>query len=292
MNISEYPPARKLTVQFNLSIGCNANCFMCDKRVRNEKSKSTYIRLIKLLRFLDPVTVSRIKLLGGEPLLDKKGLLLFLKICRLKGFYCFFPTNGSLITKSYFDAMVQAGLGELTISLDSFDAKEHDAIRGLTGMYKRIIDNLVYIRKHYPKFKLALNFLVLPQNINSLDKTISFAETLGINEFNILHPENFGKNFEQIQLSESSKEKMEYIKSSRPSQKMSINWNPCGVKETPACFCQPNKIIIFEDSDINFCNHYPFRKKYKLNQHISRILNEPEVKDYMNNNTLSCRLRS
>lgn len=282
MNTSDCLPARKLTVQFNLSIGCNASCFMCDKRIWNKKSNKTYSNLTKLLRFLDPITVGRIKLLGGEPLLDKKGLLLFLKICRLKGFYCFFPTNGSLFTKDYFDTLVHAGLRELAISLDSFRAEEHDAIRGLPGMFNRIINILKYIRKQYPDFRLNLNFLILPQNINSLDGTISLAETLEINEFNVLYPQDFGKNFEKIQLTAFARQKIESVKLLHSSSRMAIHWNPCNVKEDFLCPYQPDKISIFEDGAINFCDHYPFKKKYKLDRPLRKILEEPEIKNFLN----------
>lgn len=282
MNINDGPLPRKFIVQFNLDIGCNAGCFMCDKRIWDKRSNKTYINLIKLLRFLDPATVDRIKLLGGEPLLDKKGLLLFLKVCRLKGFYCLFPTNGSLFTTNYFDDLVRAGLRELTISLDSFRAEEHDTIRGLPGMFNRIICILKYIRKQYPDFRLNLNFLVLPQNINSLDGTISFAETLGINEFNVLYPQDFGKNFEKIQLTAFAREKIGSVKLLHSSSKMTIHWNPCNVREDFLCSYKPDKISIFEDGAINFCDHHPFKKKYKLDRPLREILEEPEIKDFLN----------
>ncbi len=233
MNNNGSPPPRKLTVQFSLSIGCNAHCFMCDQRIPDKKSHKTYSHLIKLLCFLDPVTVGRIKLLGGEPLLDKKGLLVFLKICRLKGFHCSFPTNGSLLTKTYFDAMLRCGLDELTVSLDSFRADEHDTIRGLPGLFNHIMDILKYIRKHYPNFRLNLNFLVLPQNINSLDQTICLAEILGIHSFNVLYPEDFGKNFEHIRLTAFAQQKITFLKSHHPSSGMAIHWNPCNVTRPP-----------------------------------------------------------
>lgn len=292
MNTNDYPHPRKLTVQFNLNIGCNADCFMCDKRIRNKKSNKTYSHLIRLLHFLDPATVDRIKLLGGEPLLDKKGLLCFLKICHLKGFYCFFPTNGSLLTKAYFDAMVRAGLCELTISLDSFRAEEHDAIRGLAGLFNHIIEILTYIKTQYPNFKLNLNFLVLPQNINSLYQTVCLAETLGIHSFNVLYPENFGKNYEQIRLTAFAEQKINSIKSRHPSSRTAIHWNPCDIKAYPACRHQPDKIIIFENSDIKFCDHYPFKEKYKLDQPLRIILKKPEINNFLNNDALHCPLRS
>jgi|GEM_PF-6528488 len=277
----------KFTVQFNLSIGCNATCFMCDRRVWGAKSKKTYRNLIKLLDFLDPDTVERVKLLGGEPLLDKKGLLLFLRVCRLKGFYCLFPTNGSLFTNDYFDKLVQAGLRELTISLDSFRAQEHDAIRGLPGMFKRIISILRYIRKRYPDFKLSLNFLILPQNIDSLDGTIALAETLKINEFNVLYPQDFGKNFDKIHLTADAKDKIEAVKLRYASSTMAINWNPCNVREDFLCSYQPNKLSVFEDGAINFCDHYPFKNKYKLDRPLKKILQEPEIRDFLSEHSLA-----
>lgn len=292
MSANDSPYLRKLTVQFSLSIGCNANCLMCDKRIPTQKSNKTYRHLIKLLRFLDPVTVGRIKLLGGEPLLDKKGLLFFLKACRLKGLHCFFPTNGSLLTKAYFNAMLRAGLDELTISLDSCRADEHDTIRGLPGLFNHIIDILKYIRKHYPDFRLHLNFLVLPQNIDSLTSTIRLAETLKVNSFNVLYPEDFGKNFEQIQLTASTRQKIKSIQSLHKKSAMAIHWNPCNVTTNPACCRQPDKIIILENGDIDFCEHYPFKKKYKLNRPLKTILKEPEVTRFLNNNALHCPLRT
>lgn len=292
MNCPPTPRHQKFTVQFNLDIGCNANCFMCDKRIRIKRSRNTYKNLINYLQFLDPDMINNIKLQGGEPLLDKNGLLLFLKNCRSKGFQCVFPTNGSLLTQSFTDSLILMGLREITISLDSYKAEEHDKIRGLPGMYKRIVSNLMYIRKQYPNLKLYLNFLVLPQNIDSLEKMISFSVKLGITGLNVLYVEDFGRNFDKIQLSPLNKNKLESMKSAHISSKIIINWNPCSVHQEPGCYCRPNKIIVFEEGDINFCEHYPFTKKYFLDRPLQDILEEQEIKQFLNHNTRYCTLNT
>jgi MoaA/NifB/PqqE/SkfB family radical SAM enzyme len=231
--------------------------------------------------------------MGGEPLLDKKRLLLFLRLCHLKGFRCVFPTNGSLLTRPYFKQLLHAGLSELTISLDSYCAEEHDAIRGFPGLFDHVVTIIKHIKRDHPSFKINQNFVVLPQNINSLMRTISFSEELGIDSFIVLYPENFGKNFEKIQLTALNWQKIGSLRSQLPpSRKMHINWNPLNTKEIPGCTFQPEKIRILENGNIKLCDHYPFKRTYKLDRPLKLLLQEDEIQRFLSDTSRHCPLRS
>jgi len=93
-----------------------------------------------------------ITLFGGEPLMhpDILDIIRYIKKIKLHGLII---TNGALLEKIAGE-LVEAGWDELNISIDG-DAGLHDSIRGLPGIFERIMAGIDEVNKFKQSFKRA-----------------------------------------------------------------------------------------------------------------------------------------
>lgn len=131
---------------------CNLRCRMCGqwgdhgvtKKAETESLRKES-RLDELKIFIDDVAKFKpnITLFGGEPLLFD-GVAELIEYIKKKGMHVIIITNGFLV-EELAPKLVAAGLDELNVSLDG--TKEvHDQIRGLPGLFDKIIAGLKKVR--------------------------------------------------------------------------------------------------------------------------------------------------
>ncbi len=141
---SGYPEA----ITLFLTHRCNLRCRMCGQWGERGVTKRQDGRHIKqdmsieqLKKIIDDIAAFRpnITLFGGEPLLHKNCIEIIRYINR-KGMHCLMITNGSLI-EGLAGELVDSGLDELNVSLDG-KMSLHDEIRGMQGLYEKIINGL------------------------------------------------------------------------------------------------------------------------------------------------------
>ena len=72
----------------------------------------------------------------------------------------------------YVDAMI--------CSLDSADPERHDEIRGLPGLFDKMVSGIKAVKKKYPKFSIQFNTCVQKGMTDEVDEMIDLAEELGI----------------------------------------------------------------------------------------------------------------
>jgi MoaA/NifB/PqqE/SkfB family radical SAM enzyme len=113
---------------------CNARCNFCD--YWKEKPTQELKNYLPVIEKLKPLSVS---LTGGEPLLRDDLPDLIASLRQSLGFVNIsLITNGLLLTREKGLELWQAGLDELSISLDYLDER-HDEGRGLRGLTRHII---------------------------------------------------------------------------------------------------------------------------------------------------------
>ncbi len=123
---------------------CTATCPMCSIEETRYNKSVMNIDKFKLIidSFKDNLQkIKRINLVGlGETLADKR---LPLKIEYLKAKnanYVAFPTNGSLLIKKMSEEILNAGLDEVILGIDSLNKKEFEKVRR-DLIFEEIIDN-------------------------------------------------------------------------------------------------------------------------------------------------------
>ncbi|MCX7927447.1 MAG: radical SAM protein [Candidatus Omnitrophica bacterium] len=186
---SAFPEA----LTFFLTYRCNLRCKMCgqwgDKAVtRQEENQTLNISLPlaiyeNLINEISKYARPSITLFGGEPLLYPDCIRL-IQIIKEKNMHCLLITNGWLLT-SLAEELVKSGLDELNISLDG-DSQLHDQIRGLPGLFNRIIqgiEKINYYKKLLNKNKPFINLqcTITQYNCQHLEEMLSVAERIKAN---------------------------------------------------------------------------------------------------------------
>ena len=134
---------------------CNANCFMCNYARETNGKELTELEFNNLIKEMKKSEYQLIKFTGGEPLLHK-GLKNFIKISKINGYKTSIITNGYLLKNKYKD-LIDSGLDHITISLDSNKPEVHDKIRGINGLYNKIINSIKEIKKYKSNVKIRIN---------------------------------------------------------------------------------------------------------------------------------------
>jgi len=172
------PNIRLLPAVCDVSVtdACNAACDFCgfarDKRARQNRH---WIDRNALARGLPLLSRRRIKYLGiqgGEPLSNPEVDRIIADAVEV-GMRVALVTNGWLLP-SKIDAIADAGLRTLTVSLDSADVVTHEKNRGLSGLTARIQQGLERASR-YQIFRIAsitvsrlLEFEGLPEMLSRL----------------------------------------------------------------------------------------------------------------------------
>jgi MoaA/NifB/PqqE/SkfB family radical SAM enzyme len=121
----------------------------------------------------------------GEPLMNKH-LPEMIRSAKAQGAWVLFNSNGVLLNRKWQDALIDAGLDELRVSIDAATPETFQKVRG-APLFAQIVENLrqFVARKaersvRHPR--LSLWFVGLRQNIHELPALVDLAADLGIPE--------------------------------------------------------------------------------------------------------------
>jgi MoaA/NifB/PqqE/SkfB family radical SAM enzyme len=152
---------------------CNARCNFCDYWM--EKPTQELKDYVPVVEKLKPLSVS---LTGGEPLLREDLPEVIASLRRNFGFlHISLITNGSLLSKEKGLELWEAGLDELSISLDYLDAR-HDEGRGLPGLTKHIV--AVAPELAASGVKLCFNLVLKSGNYREVPQIVRECAAMGI----------------------------------------------------------------------------------------------------------------
>jgi cyclic pyranopterin phosphate synthase len=126
---------------------CNFRCPYCmpeaefhsDYEFLKRQQRLTYDEIIRVAAQASALGVSKMRLTGGEPLLDKNICELVERIAALPGVEDLaLTTNGMLLTK-FAGELAAAGLHRITVSLDSLDEGIFRAMSGGRGDLAKVL---------------------------------------------------------------------------------------------------------------------------------------------------------
>lgn len=119
----------------------------------------------------------QLQFVGGEPLL-KKEIIELIRYANRQGFLTTLTTNGFLIDKRMADKIIGSGLNSLAFSLESLKQEKHDFLRGVKGVYKKIMEAIEYF-DNCPSLQLFVSSIITGAN---LDDIIELAEWVNSNQ--------------------------------------------------------------------------------------------------------------
>ena len=108
---------------------CDFRCTYCmpvkkfheNYQFLTKNERLNHEEIIRLVKIVVPMGVSKIRLTGGEPLLDKNVAQLVEKINQIEGIDDLALTTNATLLKKKAQDLANAGLDRITISLDSID---------------------------------------------------------------------------------------------------------------------------------------------------------------------------
>jgi MoaA/NifB/PqqE/SkfB family radical SAM enzyme len=149
-----------------LEIGVTSRCnFRCDYCGAYDLLERKILSVDDVARVIDTLPdLERVKLSGGEVLLEFDICEGIVKYCTERGIATQINSNGTVLDDSKFDRLEAAGLGVLHFSLNHVDAASHSAFYRVT-------------EKMFPKIVKAIKRTVESTSIDAVVETILFNET-------------------------------------------------------------------------------------------------------------------
>ncbi len=175
---------RRRLIHVNLQIlyACNYGCSICDFwqpawRGKPRLSAADVGVISEKLNRIGPQIVS---IGGGEPMLHPELPEIVGALARHH-----FPvmiTNGSLVTPELARRLFQAGMVEISVSLDYVDPQKHDAQRGARGAYTRGIEALkvLHASRTHPEQRVNMISVIMEDNLPDMEPSIRLCQDMGI----------------------------------------------------------------------------------------------------------------
>jgi len=158
-------------VNIEVTKRCNAKCNFCGYwEEKNPPELADYTDIVKEFR---PVVLS---LSGGEPLI-RKDLADIVRKARPYCHYVAMVTNGILLTKERAAELFDAGLNQLSISLDFLD-ETHDQMRGVPGLFKKISTIAPELARE--GYNVVFNTIIMDTNIDHIIPLVKKAKEWGV----------------------------------------------------------------------------------------------------------------
>uniref|UniRef100_A0A914LXT7 Radical SAM core domain-containing protein n=1 Tax=Meloidogyne incognita TaxID=6306 RepID=A0A914LXT7_MELIC len=165
---------------------CNLRCKYCmpEEGVKLTPSsdlltKDEIIRLAKLFAFEG---VNKIRLTGGEPTIRKDLVEIVSELSKIDGIQEIGITTNGIVLNRLIKPLIDAGLNNLNVSLDSLSAQKYAEITRRDG-FQKVWRGLILSEQLMPKGKVKINCVVI-RGINEKD-VISLVEIGRELSFNI-----------------------------------------------------------------------------------------------------------
>lgn len=164
---------------------CNARCSMCKIGINPEKSSGHIMTMDLFENIVEQMKpyakwIEMVTLTGrGESLLDKTLELKVKKLREIGVKQVQLSTNAALLDENRVTGLLECGLNDLRISIDSIRKDVYEKIRGLP--FEKVIENTekaIQIRNNkYPDIPIRIRAVELEENVNERDEWLEFWKT-------------------------------------------------------------------------------------------------------------------
>jgi MoaA/NifB/PqqE/SkfB family radical SAM enzyme len=174
-------------LQVESALACNLKCIMCPWQKIASQLGGGAIMQPDIWRAVKP-HLPRIQSVdftgGGEPLLQPH-LEQWVHDAHRAGCETGILTNALLLDEVRADALIEAGIDWICVSMDGATAEIYDKIRRGSD-FKRVCRNVAALdrlrRGKHPK--LMVNFVLMTINIDQVEEIVSLAARLGVDQIN------------------------------------------------------------------------------------------------------------
>jgi len=170
-----------LRMDLALTFRCQNNCVHCYAGGPHETEELTTEQWKTVIDRLQQIGVFIVTFTGGEPTL-REDLTELLHHAQSKGIVTGLITNGRrLKDEDYVQALEKAGLDFVQITLESHEAKVHDAITAVKGSWKETVAGIK--NAVASQIYATTNTTLSQQNAGDFLKTVDFIKQLGVAGF-------------------------------------------------------------------------------------------------------------
>ena len=164
-------------VHFEVTMRCNARCGFCDYWKTDPAAKEKELAsFADAARRFDPMMIC---FTGGEPLLrrDLEDIVAAVD-ASIDTKYMTLITHGAMLTPERARSLWDAGINQLSISLDYLDER-HDRARGIPGLSRRILEAVPRMREQGID-NIRFNTVIKNDNIDHVMTVVRRAAELGV----------------------------------------------------------------------------------------------------------------
>jgi len=172
---------------FLTTLRCNCVCESCLWKDNTAKGELSLEEIKRIYSEAKDAGFMMTVLWGGEPTL-RKDITDMIKYIKNDAGLAFIGmvTNGYLIPNQIHDYGNDLNL--ILISLDSPIRDEHDKIRGLEGLYDKVMESVEIIKADYPLISLQFSFSISKYNIHRVNEMIALGDEKDIPvAFNVIN---------------------------------------------------------------------------------------------------------
>jgi len=194
-NVTKHTPLWRC--ELILTDRCNFNCPYC-MGIENKFARDITLDQAKhIVDLWADGGLKNIRFSGGEPTIWD-GLIDLVKYTKQKGIERIaISTNGSAM-REYYHALIQAGVDDVSVSLDACCDTTGDMMAGRKGMYQRVINNIKLLSQ---LTYVTAGVVLTEENIGELDKIIKMASNeLGVADIRIITAAQWDASFRRINI--------------------------------------------------------------------------------------------
>ena len=157
-------------IDLNFNNACNLTCKYCftNSPIGDHAKDTLDLDMVaSIADQADELGIFEFDLQGGELLLRPELLFQALEAIQPERFYFYLTTNGYFLDKEMAKRLADAKVSRVSVSIDSFDDKTHDEIRGRKDSWRRAMEALKNVQE--VGIDPYLNITVGHYNVNSED---------------------------------------------------------------------------------------------------------------------------
>lgn len=168
---------------------CNLRCRMCrmpqdaERFAREGRKALSTGEMLSVIDGFARLGTRGIGFTGGEPLL-RPDLLDLLRRTRERGMLTHLNTNGTLLDEARVDALLDAGVSSMNISLDGATEASHDRTRGVTGSFGKTVEAVRRVDRMRKAagspLRLKVVAVLSEDNLDEVADYLAFAASLGV----------------------------------------------------------------------------------------------------------------
>lgn len=173
---------------------CNFNCLYCRGIKKEFRGDLPYKNAIQILDYWLKDGLKNVRFSGGEPTLYKNLLGLIKHVKASGAERIAISTNGSA-SLSYYAELVEAGVNDFSISLDSCCASTTSKITNRENIYDKLENN---IRELAKVTYVTVGVVLIEENIGQLNGIIKYAYGLGVSDIRIITAAQWNKKLDNL----------------------------------------------------------------------------------------------